>query len=90
MKTTLETTRSRIQKKQKETDELQTSFAPDEVDELRTLEANRRYWKKWLANVNEDIDIEPQRVRDFYRVASTRIEPLGIVYLVGSRDLEGR
>lgn len=49
--------------------------------EKRQLESNRRYWDKWLANVEGDLQREPDRVRQFYRVASFRIEPVGLAYL---------
>lgn len=90
MRETLDVTRNRILKKKTETDQLQQSFAPEDRDEQRTLELHRRYWKKWLSNVEADLDFEPNRVKNFYRVASTRIEPLGIVYLVGARAAGAR
>lgn len=49
--------------------------------EKRQLESNRRYWDKWLANVEGDLQREPDRVRQFYQVASFRIEPVGLAYL---------
>ena len=49
--------------------------------EKRQLESNRRYWDKWLANVEGDLQREPDRVRHFYQVASFRIEPVGLAYL---------
>ncbi len=49
--------------------------------EKRQLESNRRYWDKWLANVEGDLQREPDRVRQFYQVASSRIEPVGLAYL---------
>lgn len=49
--------------------------------EKRQLESNRRYWDKWLANVEGDLQREPDRVRKFYEAASFRIEPVGLAYL---------
>lgn len=49
--------------------------------EKRQLESNRRYWDKWLANVEGDLQREPDRVRQFYQVTSFRIEPVGLAYL---------
>ena len=57
------------------------------TDERRQHEANRKYWKSWLDNVDDDLNREPERVRRFYEVRSTRIEPLGIVYLVPASGL---
>lgn len=49
--------------------------------EKRQLEANRRYWHRWLEKVGADLQREPERILDFYRVASFRIEPVGLAYL---------
>lgn len=49
--------------------------------EKRQLESNRRYWDKWLANVEGDLQREPERVRKFYDVTSFRVEPVGLAYL---------
>lgn len=49
--------------------------------EKRQLESNRRYWQRWLNNVEGDLQHEPDRVRAFYQVTSFRIEPIGIAYL---------
>ena len=49
--------------------------------EKRQLEANRRYWHRWLEKVAEDLQHEPDRILDFYKVASFRIEPIGLAYL---------
>ncbi len=58
----------------------QLTLALDEA-ERRQLEANLRYWQRWLVNVEEDLKREPARIREFYRVISARLEPVGIVYL---------
>ena len=50
-------------------------------DERRQLKANRDYWDRWLANADHDLEKEPARILDFYRVATTRLEPVGLVYL---------
>lgn len=49
--------------------------------EKKQLESNRRYWRRWLANVEGDLQHEPARVREFYKVTSFRIEPVGLAYL---------
>lgn len=58
----------------------QLSLGLDEA-EKRQLESNRKYWQKWLANVDSDIRVEPARILEFYKVTSFRIEPIGIGYL---------
>jgi hypothetical protein len=50
-------------------------------DERRQFESNRRYWQRWLENVEGEIDREPDRIMKFYSVASFRIEPIGLAYL---------
>ena len=88
MRDTLERTRSRIDRERARTaQEVEGLLTGFNVEERRQHEANRKYWDSWLVNVNDDIDREPERVRRFYEVRSTRIEPLGIVYLVPAGGL---
>ena len=51
------------------------------ADERKQVEDNMRYWKKWLEDVEGDLESEPERIKKFYEVHTTRIEPVGIVYL---------
>jgi len=51
------------------------------IDERRTFESNRRYWRDWLENVDGDIAREPGRISAFYEVTSRRLEPVGLAYL---------
>jgi len=50
-------------------------------DELRQLEANKRYWGKRLASLQRELQTEPDRIRELYQVKAKRIEPVGLVYL---------
>lgn len=50
-------------------------------EEKRQLEANRRYWQRWIQDAERDLVREPARIREFYQTASARIEPIGIAYL---------
>lgn len=50
-------------------------------DELRQLDANRRYWEKRLTSLEQELRTEPQRIRQLYQVKARRIEPVGLVYL---------
>lgn len=50
-------------------------------DELRQLEANKRYWAKRLVSLESELQTEPDRIRDVYQVKAKRIEPVGLVYL---------
>ena len=47
----------------------------------RQLSADRRHWQRWLTNVDGDLAREPQRIADFYRTRSSRLEPVGLAYL---------
>lgn len=51
------------------------------ADEQRQLEADRRAWQRWLAQVEGARHHEPERISGFYRVASARVEPVGLAYL---------
>jgi septum formation topological specificity factor MinE len=59
--------------------QLRFQFANQE--ELRQLEANKRYWTKRLAMIDEELETEPARIREIYQVKAKRIEPVGLVYL---------
>ncbi|MEN9358939.1 MAG: hypothetical protein RL095_474 [Verrucomicrobiota bacterium] len=49
--------------------------------EQRQFAANRKYWQKWLNEVDQALVTEPARVAQFYQVVSTRVEPIGLAYL---------
>lgn len=53
----------------------------DNQDELRQLEANKRYWAKRLEQLNRELDLEPRRIRELYEIKAQRVEPVGLVYL---------
>ncbi len=50
-------------------------------EERRQLESDMRSWRNRLKQFERDLEEEPQRIRDFYEVRATRIEPVGLVYL---------
>jgi len=50
-------------------------------EEKRQYQSNRLYWQRWIENVDGDLEREPGRILDFYKVNSFRIEPVGIAYL---------
>ena len=50
-------------------------------DERRQLESDMRSWKVRLKQFSRDLEEEPNRIRNFYNVRATRIEPVGLVYL---------
>ena len=50
-------------------------------EEKRQLDANKRHWKTRLEALQHELDSEPERIREVYRVKATRVEPIGLVYL---------
>lgn len=63
-----------------DSNQLRLNFG-DQEDELRQLEANRKYWTKRLLSLDQELRSEPQRIRELYQVKAKRIEPVGLVYL---------
>jgi SNF2 family DNA or RNA helicase len=84
MKRILETQRKRILDELGKSVNLQLMLF-DTDDEKRQLESNRRYWQRWIDNVEGDLKREPARIVDFYKTSSYRIEPVGIAYLFPSK-----
>ncbi len=82
LRDTLERQRQRVQDElaRHEGDFKQLTLDFDE-EERRQLEANMRSWGNRLEQFDRDLEREPQRVREFYEVRATRIEPVGLVYL---------
>ncbi len=50
-------------------------------EEQKQIEANIRAWTRRIEAFERDIETEPGRVRELYKVAMRRVEPLGLVYL---------
>ena len=53
----------------------------DNQEERRQLESNRRYWDKRLAQLENELETEPERIRNQYVVRAQRVQPVGLVYL---------
>jgi hypothetical protein len=82
LRTVLVDQKARIQKELATADDPQKTFGGDfNDDEKRQRDLDRRAWQRFLDRVDDDIAREPQRIVDFYAVASYRIEPVGIAYL---------
>jgi superfamily II DNA or RNA helicase len=79
----LEDQKRRVEVELGRTEPTQLAFDFKDFNEIerRQLESNRRYWQRWLENVEGDLRREPERVRSFYQVSSFRIEPVGLAYL---------
>ncbi|MCB9882376.1 MAG: DEAD/DEAH box helicase [Planctomycetes bacterium] len=50
-------------------------------EEERELQANMRAWVQRLEQFTRDLADEPARIRTFYEVKATRVEPVGLAYL---------
>ena len=50
-------------------------------EEKVQIEANVRVWRRRIEAFDRDIEAEPSRVRELYRVTTRRVEPVGLVYL---------
>ena len=79
---TLEAQRERVVQElaKYDKDARQLTLGFDE-DEKRELEANVRAWRDRLGQFDRDLTTEPVRIREFYEVRATRVEPVGLVYL---------
>ena len=82
MKVLLAEQRDRIRRRQQETDQDATQLTLDfAVAEKRQLDADRRHWENRLAQLETEIESEPARIEEGYRVKASRVEPVGLVYL---------
>ena len=61
-------------------DQMLLDFGEDQ-NELDQLDANKRYWRKRLEEIRQELKTEPNRIEDLYTVKAKRIEPVGLVYL---------
>ena len=81
---TLERQRGRvieeIERHQREFRQIAMDFG-DDRDGRRQLEANMRHWQRRLTQFDADLEREPKRIRRFYDIQRTRVEPVGLVYL---------
>ena len=70
--------RERIENAGKSDSQLTLAF---DDDEKRQREADRRAWKRRLGAIETELEREPRRIAESYSVRTTRIDPLGLVYL---------
>ena len=84
LRETLERQRGRvmeeIERHRREFRQIAMDFG-DDRDARQQLEANMRHWEQRLTQFDADIDREPERIRRFYEIQRTRVEPVGLVYL---------
>jgi len=50
-------------------------------EERKQLESDMKSWRTRLEQFERDLKTEPGRIREFYEVRVTRVEPVGLVYL---------
>ena len=82
LRETLERQRSRVRAElEKHEAQLEQMTLGFNAQEKRELETNMRAWRIRLGQFDNDIGREPERIRRFYEVRATRIEPVGLVYL---------
>jgi hypothetical protein len=80
MRKILEEQKHRLEQAARERDTTQLSFDLD-PEERRQHESERRHWSKRLAELDGELEREPERIRALYEVRAQRVEPVGIVYL---------
>jgi chromosome segregation ATPase len=78
MRTLLESQKKHILEKKLEDSQRVLKFGEEE---LRQLNADRRHWNNRLDKLETELETEPDRIKDIYRIRAQRIEPVGIVYL---------
>ena len=62
--------------------DLQTEEQRQQAEkEIRQFEADRRSWDGKLLRLQDDLEKQPQIVRDGYEVRVRQLEPIGLVYL---------
>jgi len=49
--------------------------------ERKQLAADQRHWARRLETIEAELNSEPERIVDSYRVVTHRLEPAGLVYL---------
>ena len=82
LRETLERQQSRVRAElEKHEAQLEQMTLGFNAQEKRELETNMRAWRIRLGQFDNDIGREPARIRRFYEVRATRIEPVGLVYL---------
>ena len=81
---TLERQRGRVMEEieahRREFSQIAIDFGDDEGGRQQ-LEANMRHWERRLSQFDADLEREPERIRRFYDIQRSRVEPVGLVYL---------
>lgn len=70
--------REELARREQDFDQLTLDFGEEEKRQLAT---DMDSWRRRLELFERDLELEPPRIRQFYRVRTSRIEPVGLVYL---------
>jgi hypothetical protein len=90
MRELLQRQQERIRKREQEIQAELESDTPVQLEfnlgelstsEQKQLQADRRYWERRLQQLDQELELEPQRIRGSYEVKARRVEPVGLVYL---------
>ena len=81
MRAILEAQRIRIEKTAAKREADLNQLDLFEKDELKQLQADKRYWDRRLGDLAKELEAEPTRIQQSYEVRATRFEPVGLVYL---------
>jgi hypothetical protein len=81
MRAILETQRARILKTADRREKELRQPGLFNQDEVRQIEADKRYWARRLDELAREYETEPGRIRASYQVKASRFEPAGLVYL---------
>ena len=66
---------AQLERHEREPEQLALDFS---AEEKRQLQANMAAWRRRLAQFDAELEREPARVRAFYEVQATRVEPVGL------------
>lgn len=78
---TLEGQRNRVRQELGEYESYQLTLFDLGDEERRQIESDVRAWRIRLQQFDRDLEQEPERIRRFYEVHATRVEPVGLIYL---------
>lgn len=70
--------REHLERSRSEYVQLTLDYSPEEK---RQFDLDRRAWEQRLETFERDLATEPQRVRAFYEVRASRVEPVGLIYV---------
>jgi hypothetical protein len=75
----LQEQRDRVAKAAAEPEDLQLSLFDEQQARQRRLD--RQHWRRKIADLDDQVEREPTRVRDGYAVRADRVEIVGLLYL---------